>query len=73
MAKWGILGQEVSEAVETNYDIAMGIVREYIKHFKDEGHQATVVKLKKLIEDIEEAIKDKPDTLDPIANDREMW
>ena len=57
----------------TDYDIAMGIVREYIKHFKDEGHQATVIKLKKLIEDIEEAVKDKPDTLDQIANDREMW
>ena len=44
--------------METNYDIAMGIVREYIKHFKDEGHQATVIKLKKLIEDIEEAVNE---------------
>ena len=44
--------------VESDYDIAMAIIKDYIRHFKDEGHQATVVKLKKLIEDIEEAINE---------------
>ena len=42
----------------TDYDIAINIIQDYIRHFKDEGHQATVVKLKKLIEDIEEAINE---------------
>ena len=73
MAKWGMLDQEVSEAVENDYDIAIKIIQDYIRHFKDEGHQSTVTKLNKLKEDIEEAIKDKPDKLDQIANDREMW
>lgn len=57
----------------TDYDIAMGIVKEYIKHFRGEGHQATVAKLNKLKQDIEEAINQKEETLDQIANDREMW
>ena len=59
--------------MESDYDIAINIIQDYIRHFKDEGHQSTVTKLNQLKEDIEEAIKDKPDTLDQIANDREMW
>ena len=59
--------------MDNDYDIAINIIQDYIRHFKDEGHQATVTKLNQLKEDIEEAIKDKPDTLDQIANDREMW
>ena len=59
--------------MENDYDIAINIIQDYIRLFKDEGHQATVAKLNKLKQDIEEAINQKEETLDHIANDREMW
>lgn len=46
----------------TDYDTAIGIVREYIRHFKDEGHQATVWKLTQLIKEIEKAVAENDET-----------
>lgn len=41
----------------TDYDIALEIVKDYIRTYEQRGHQETVRKLKQLRDDIEEAIK----------------
>ena len=43
----------------THYDIALKIVKDYIRTYEQRGHQETVRKLKQLKDDIEEAINDK--------------
>lgn len=43
----------------TDYDIAIKIVKDYIRTYEQHGHQETVRKLKQLRDDIEEAINDK--------------
>lgn len=48
--------------MESDYDIAMAIIKDYIRHFKDEGHQATVWKLTQLIKEIEKAVAENDET-----------
>lgn len=45
----------------TDYDIALEIVKDYIRTYEQCGHQDTVRKLKQLKYDIEEAIKHERD------------
>jgi hypothetical protein len=42
----------------TDYDIAIKIVKDYIRTYEQRGHKETVRKLKQLKDDIEEAIND---------------
>ena len=48
--------------MESDYDIAINIIQDYIRHFEDEGHQATVVKLTQLIKEIEKAVAENDET-----------
>jgi len=41
----------------TDYDIALEIVKDYIRTYEQRGHEDTARKLKQLKDDIEEAIK----------------
>lgn len=41
----------------TDYDIAIEIVKDYIRTYEQKGHEDTTRKLKQLKDDIEEAIK----------------